>query len=68
MEAPTYDFAKNCMKLKEFGLLGGWGASKILLCRSATGMGRGWGQAGTRIPLGLIFFHFHAAFGENLAK
>ena len=23
VEAPTYDFAKNCMKLKEFGLLGG---------------------------------------------
>ena len=35
--APTYDFAKyskkNCMKLKEFGPRG---ASKILLCGSAT--------------------------------
>ena len=31
------NFAKNCMKLKEFGPPGGGGrASKILLCRSAT--------------------------------
>ena len=30
-------FPKNCMKLKEFGPPGGRGASKILLCRSATG-------------------------------
>ena len=29
------NFPKNCMKLKEFGPPGG-GASKILLCRSAT--------------------------------
>ena len=29
-------FPKNCMKLKEFGL--GGGASKILLCRSATAL------------------------------
>ena len=34
-EASTYDFAKfSQMKLKEFGQ--GGGASKILLCRSAT--------------------------------
>ena len=32
------NFPKNCMKLKEFGLPGG-GASKILLCRSATAIG-----------------------------
>ena len=30
-------FPKNCMKLKEFGPPGGGHASKILLCRSATG-------------------------------
>ena len=32
------NFPENCMKLREFGPAGG-GASKILLCRSATGCG-----------------------------
>ena len=36
------NFPKNCMKLKEFGPPGGGGgASKILLCRSATGCNNG---------------------------
>ena len=40
--APTYDFAKfsqNCMKLTRIWNRGGRGASKILLCRSATAYG-----------------------------
>ena len=37
--APTYDFAKFSQKLHEIEIIwapGGGGASKILLCRSAT--------------------------------
>ena len=36
------NFPKNCMKLKEFGPRGGGRASKILLCRSATGVDWMW--------------------------
>ena len=44
------NFPKNCMKLKEFGPPGGGHASKILLCRSATGYGQ---RAGGMHPTGM---------------
>ena len=50
LEAPTSDFAQfsqSCMKLKEFGpRWGGGGASKIILCRSATGTYAGRQEVG----------------------
>ena len=68
------NFPKNCMKLKEFGPRGGR-ASKILLCRSATGMSAKFLTVTLADPSYALvthsrvnFFHFHTDFGKIFAK